>query len=266
MKKQEITDLSIELLLRYYDNDVSLLLDCVDDDVLWYGPAEGQFLRGRAAMSAAWAAENNPLTFTVDNLKTTTVSSGASLCIVAMTYSVTTHYPSGNDLPINQRLVLTWRARPGRDRRSRYARIVCCDVTNPHPKSPEDAIYPVHFEQVYSGFAAAGGKSERLHFHGVGGAEYYLFSDSILWGDSCAKGLRCMLHLADGSTAEVALSVREIVAAYLALFLRCHASHFINPNYVKSLRRFTVTMLGGAELPVPEKSYTAFKRAMNAFV
>ena len=73
-----------------------------------------------------------------------------------------------------------------------------------------------------------------------------------------------MLHLADGTTAEVAISIREIVLAYPKLFLRCHASHFVNPNYVKSLRRFTVTMMDGAELPIPEKSYTAFKRAMNA--
>ena len=264
MKKQEITDLSVELLLRYYDNDVTLFLDCVDEDVLWYGPAEGQFLRGKADMTAAWAAENNPLTFMVDNLKTTAVSFGSSLCIIVMTYSVTTYYPSGNELPLNQRLVLTWRERPGTDRQSKRAHIVCCDITNPHPKSPEDTIYPVHFEQVYSGFAAVRGKSERLHFRGVEGTEYYLLSDSILWGDSCARGRRCVLHLADGTTAEVAISTREIVLAYPKLFLRCHTSYFVNPNYVKSLRRFTVTMMDGAELPIPEKSYTAFKRAMNA--
>ena len=52
------------------------------------------------------------------------------------------------------------------------------------------------------------------------------------------------------------------VNAHPTAFLRCHSSHFVNPNHVKSLRRFAVTMPGDQELPIPEKHYTAFKRAL----
>ena len=79
MKRRAIMNLSTEILLRYYDNDVSMFLEYLDDHVLWYGPAERQFLRGKEAMAAAWASENNPLTFTTGNLKTELISPGPSL-------------------------------------------------------------------------------------------------------------------------------------------------------------------------------------------
>lgn len=269
MNKQKITALTVELILRYYDNDVAPFLAHMDDNALWYGPAERQVLCGKAAMVAAWEAEDNPLTFTVDNIKTTAVSAGSSFCIVAVTFSVVTHYPNGNSLALDQRVVMTWRERTsaaGQGKRVKIPRILCCDITNPHPQSAEDVIYPVHSEQVFSNFIVDTSKGEHLYFHGMGSTEYYLRSSAVMWGDSCGKGMRCLLHLTDGSTVEVAASVRDIVEAHPSIFLRCHASHFVNPGYVKGIRRFTVTMMGDAELPIPEKSYTAFKRALKEFV
>ena len=272
MNRQEITALSEELILRYYDNDVAPFLEHLDDDALWYGPAEGQILRGRESMVAAWAVEDNPLTFTVSDLRVTTVSPGPSLCIVVLHFSVVTHYPGGNDLAVSQRVTLTWYERPAvkeQGNQIKTPRIVCCDVTNPHPKSMDDSIYFTHIEQVLPDTVSMprldGQRGERLRFRGIQGMEYYLYSNSIIWGGSCANGRRCLLHLAGGSTAEVAAPVRTIAESYPSLFLHCHASHFVNPVHVRSLRRFAVTMADGAELSVPEKSYTKFKKALNEF-
>lgn len=265
MNNAKIAALSRELLMRYYDNDISCFLDNLDENALWYGPAAGQFLQGRQAMISAWAEEDNPLTFTMGNIRMDTISSGPSMCVVASHFSVITHYPSGNDLALEQRVVLTWCERSHTDaegKRRRVPRILVCDITNPHPKSADDTIYPVHFEQVFGGFTQTPIPSERMHFKGTGSTEYFLYSNSILWGDSSDRGRRTLLHLADGTTAEVTASVRDIVNAHPTAFLRCHASHFVNPNHVKSLRRFAVTMPGDQELPIPEKHYTAFKRAL----
>ena len=269
MNRQTVTELSVSLLLKYYDNDTSLFMDCLDEEVLWYGPAEGQFLQGKKALMDAWAAESNPLTFTVNDLRTTAVSAGSGMCVVVLHYSVITHYPSGNNLTIFQRLALTWCERAVQDengKRSRVPRILLCNVTNPHPKSDEDNIYPVHFEQVYAGISVIRDKGDRLHFTGLNNTEYYLFSGSILWGDSCAKGRRSELHLSDGSVVEVTMSVRDIAGAYPSLFLRCHSSHFVNPLFVNGIRRFAVRMPGGVELPIPEKGYTAFRKEFEHFV
>ena len=62
MNQQQIADRSAELIMRYYDNDYMPFLESMDDDALWYGPAEGQFLRGRETMIRVWVhfASYNP--------------------------------------------------------------------------------------------------------------------------------------------------------------------------------------------------------------
>ena len=57
MNQQMIANLSVELIIKYYDNDYMPFLNAMDDDAMWYGPAEGQFLRGRENMIEAWNAE-----------------------------------------------------------------------------------------------------------------------------------------------------------------------------------------------------------------
>ena len=267
MKRQKVIDLTAEILLHYYDNDVSLFLENTDENILWYGPAEGQFLRGKEALISAWTMEQaHPLTFTMNSLKIDMVSPGPALCITVAHFSVVTHYPSGNDIAINQRVSFTWHERMRTDEKGRRIgcpRILLCDITNPHPKSPDDTIYPVHFEQIYSGFTTMPERGKRLHFRGYGQTECYLFSDTVMWGESCANGQRSLLHLTDGTTAEIILFVRDVTRDHPDLFLRCHSSFFVNPDHVRSLRRFTVSMRCGTELPVPEKSYTHFRKAME---
>ena len=42
MNKQEIAELSMEIVQTYYQNNTKPFLDYVDEKVLWYGPAKGQ--------------------------------------------------------------------------------------------------------------------------------------------------------------------------------------------------------------------------------
>ena len=101
MKQQEIADLSAELIIKYYENDYMPFLESFDDDSLWYGPAEGQFLRGREAMIRAWQAEEHSLRFTMGNLKVVHISGNNATCSVMLTYTVVTHYPDGHDDHVN---------------------------------------------------------------------------------------------------------------------------------------------------------------------
>ena len=69
MNQQQIADLSAELIMKYYDNDYMPFLNAMDDDALWYGPAEGQFLHGRENMIEAWRSEEHALSFSLGNIE-----------------------------------------------------------------------------------------------------------------------------------------------------------------------------------------------------
>ena len=75
MNAKKMADLTIEIIRKYYENDTSLFIDHVDENVLWYGPAKGQFLSGRQAIVDAWSAETHSLTFTMGDTRIDYISS-----------------------------------------------------------------------------------------------------------------------------------------------------------------------------------------------
>ena len=261
MNQRAIAELTAELILRYYDNEPMPFLSHFDDESLWYGPAEGQFIKGRAAMMAIWSKEEHDLTFTVGDMKVESISANSSSCNVMLRYPVVTHYPDGQDISVNQRLLLCWGERSITDeegRRVKQPRILVCHISNPHKKHDDDVIYPKRFGQIYAGKTAVPQKGERLHFHGVDRSDYFYLSDSILWIETTEGGTRSIIHTANGEV-EISDRVMDLAEKHPHLFLRCHQSYLVNPNYIRNIRRFQLTLTNGVELPIPEKKYTAFR-------
>lgn len=260
MNRQAIADLSAELIMRYYDNDYMPFLLHMDDDALWYGPAEGQFLHGREEMIRVWRAEEHSLRFTLGNMEVMHISAHPSFCDVMLSYPVTTHYPDRDDITLYQRLLLTWCERSVAEdgSREKQPRILLCHISNPHLKHSDDMIYPKNFHEVYHAHLAPKQQGVRIHFHGLDRSDYFFLSDTIIRIEAAHGGKHSVLHTADGAV-EVMASVTALEKQYGRLFLRCHQSYLVNPAYIRSIRRFKVTLTDGTELPIPEKKFTAFR-------
>ena len=205
------------------------------------------------------------LRFTLSDMKVESISAHPSSCNVMLSYAVITHYPGGQDISVNQRLLLCWGERRIADEygnRTKQPRILVCHISNPHAKHPEDTVYPKHYGQVYAGRVVVSQKGERLHFHGIDRSEYYYLSDSILWIESGEGGMHSIIHTPD-ATIEVLDKISDLAKKYPHLFLRCHQSYLINPNYIRNIRRFRVTLTNDVVLPIPEKKYTAFRKRVE---
>ena len=261
MNQQHIADLSAELIIRYYDNDYMPFLLHMDDDALWYGPAEGQFLHGREEMIRVWQAEEHSLRFTLGNMEVMHISAHPAFCDVMLSYPVTTHYPDREDITMYQRLLMTWceRAVEGEEgHKERQPRILLCHISNPHAKHEDDFIYPTNFHEVYQKSVPQISSCERIHFHGIDRSDYFFLSDSVIRIEAAHGGKHSILYTADGCV-EVMESIAKIERRFEHLFLRCHQSYLVNPAFIRSIRRFKLTLNDGTELPIPEKKYTAFR-------
>ena len=60
-------------------------------------------------------------------------------------------------------------------------------------------------------------------------------------------------------------TITALEKKYSRLFLRCHQSYLVNPLHIRNIRRFKVNLTDGAELPIPEKKYTAFRDKAVSF-
>lgn len=261
MNQQHIADLSAELIMKYYENDYMPFLEAMDDDALWYGPAEGQFLHGRETMIEVWNSEEHDLKFSLGNMETVHITSNPSFCNVMLSFPVTTHYPAGEDITLSQRILLTWCERmtdDGHGGKTKEPRILVCHIANPHEKHADDVIYPNNFHEIYHRTKEEPKHGRRIHFHGLDRSDYFILADTIIRIEAAHGGKHSIVVTAE-EKVEVAHTITKLEKQYGKLFLRCHQSYLVNPDYITNIRRFKVTLSDGAELPVPEKKYTAFR-------
>ena len=150
MKMNDMEDLTYDIVQKYYQNDIQPFLDIVDEKILWYGPAKGQFLSGRQAIIEAWANENHSLHFTLGNIRLDQISSHNSYCEVMMSFSVTTHFPDSNHITMDQIIHITWCERKINGKK--VPRMLVVHISDLYHKHKADNIYPVHFNEIYPGY------------------------------------------------------------------------------------------------------------------
>ena len=49
---------SVHIITEYYENHLQPFFDAADDDLLWIGPAENQWMQGKSTILAAFAQED----------------------------------------------------------------------------------------------------------------------------------------------------------------------------------------------------------------
>ena len=264
MNAKKMADLSIEIIRKYYENDTSLFIDHVDENILWYGPAKGQFLSGRQAIIDAWSAETHSLTFTMGDTRIDYISSNNTYCEVMASFPITTHFPDKKDITMDQVIHITWCERTVPGKKGKQPRMLVVHISDLYHKHEADNIYPVHFNMIYNGYVPVVETGQLIYFQGIDSFDLYLKSDNILWVESISGGRHSILHTSKG-VFRIKASITELEKDHPDFLLRCHRCHLVNPLHIMSIRRFSVTLDDGKELSVPEKKYTAFKKQVQSF-
>ena len=265
MNKQKIVKLTNIIIQRYYQNDTKPFIDYVDERVLWYGPATGQFLSGKKAIMEAWANESNTLTFSLGNLRLDYISSHDSYCEVMASFPVTTNYPNGEMIKMDQIIHITWCERKIKDTNDKQPRMLVIHISDLYQKHTLDNIYPVHFNQVYRGYMPVSESGRRIYFQGKDSFALYLLPDTILWVESTNNGRSSIIHT-NNAEYHVKATTVELEREHPDFLIRCHRCHLVNPKHIVCIKRFNVTLSDGKEIPIPEKKYTAFKKTVHDHV
>lgn len=262
MNAKEMVDLTNDIVQRYYKNDLQPFFDHVDERVLWYGPAKGQFLSGRNAVLEAWAGEKHSLTFSLGNIRLDHISGHSSYCEVIMSFPVTTHYPKGDNVTMDQIIHITWCER--KIEGNKVPRMLVVHISDLYHKHKDDNIYPVHFNELYRGYVpiTSIGNNRRIYFRGTDSGDLYLIPDTIIYVESIDYGKHSMLYTTDGAF-RTSVSITVLENKYPEFLLRCHKCHLVNPAHILGVSRFKVALSNKKELSIPEKKYTAFRKAVH---
>ena len=268
MNINSLTEQSISIITEYYNNNLQPFFDCLDENILWIGPAEGQWIQGSDQLRQAWSNEEHNLRFTMSNITSTAITSGKSYCEIVLTYRVFTYYPDGKSLCHDQRLHYTWCERriPGEDGViQRVSRILLLHISNAFPYDTRDTIYPVHYTPVSTQEIQYSFDENRILTKGIDRSTYYLLVNTILWMESTDNGFHTIIHTKD-SALPVVESLSAISKKYPGFFIRIHSGYLVNPQYVYSLKRFQIELTDQTRLPVPQKKYTLIKKVLEEWL
>ena len=260
MNVKEMVDLTNDIVQRYYQNEIQPFLDHVDEKVLWYGPAKGQFLSGRQSILDAWAVEKHSLTFTLGNVRLEHISSHNSYCEVMMSFPVTTHYPKGDHVTMDQIIHITWCER--KIEGEKVPRMLVVHISDLYHKHSADNIYPSHFNEIYNGYMPVTRTDQRIHLSGTDSNDLYLMPDTIIYAESIDYGRHSMIYTMDGDF-RASSTTTTLEKEYPEVFIRCHKCYLVNPHHIIGIRRFKVITSLGYEIPIPEKKYTNFRNHIN---
>ena len=259
MKTDEIINRTIFIITEYYKNNLQPFFESLSDDVLWIGPAERQQIQGKDRLLRTFASEKHALTFTMGDIKALCVSPHSRVREVVLHYDIYTHYPSGSTDMHDQRLHFTWREKPIRSTAGQEQEVVMVHVSNAWKYDRQDTIYPIHYEKVSAHFLS---RPERyVMVRGVDINVLRIAAERILYIETVKRTARLLVHTESGTVAAHG-KLSDFERNYSDVLLRIHASYLINPAHVREIRRFSVILLDGTELPVPEKKYTQIKRLL----
>lgn len=271
MKRNDIIRRSVYIIREYYKGNLSPFFESIDENILWIGPRDNQILTSRQGILDLWETQkNHPLLFTMSSISAKAVVPAPHACEVILKYRVFTHYPDGVTHAHNQRLQYTWAEKTithPDGQKERIPRILVIHITNTVKNDERNPVYDVHtdhFPQEETEVFFPRDITYYLLFRGRQGETYSYLSTNIRWIENCDEGRHSLVHTQNGS-----LPSMERLAEYTRqapdAFLRPHHSYLVNPLYIRSIRRFTLTLADGTSLPIPEKKYTAFRNELKAW-
>ena len=261
MKQKEISALSLEIVSQFFDGDPRPLIDHLGENVLWVGPRDGQFYRGKDRLTAVLHSAHERATYTLGNMSTQLSPVGKKGMNVVLFYDVLAHLPEGSTVVNRQRTLLSWEEQKlqGPDDDESLPRLSMIMVSNAF--SDTDNVFRFA-ESPSAKLKSSADLPKRILVRGMKDESHYLDADGIFYIESTDSSHHSLIHTEDGIIPCLD-KVTSLAEKYGDSFLRSHASYLVNPYYVRSLKRFSLTLADGTVLPVPEKKYTAFKRMLN---
>lgn len=245
------------LIYEFYKNNITPFLDALDENAVWVGANDGQLIHSAETIKRNFMAEVNSLQYSVGPIYTEIIPHGNSQCDTLSFFTRTSFHPNGKSATLNLVFHLSWV-------KDKTWKMSVISILNRPKKDGRDSVYPVHIHDIAEMFPQPKiDPSKRLLLKEKGKDNTILIPpERIQWAES--DGHYCIIHFKEYPLT-VATDIRSLAGMTKGYLLQCHSSYLVNPFYVSAVRRFSLTLKNGTELPVPEKKYTSFKKQLADF-
>ena len=251
---QEALELTRECLMQYWQLNPELVLSYCDEDVLWTGTLQKQFIVGREA-----TAED--LRGTMRDLKPChlmeqdffVVQNSGNVCTVAGRYLVTTDERVEFFLQVQQRCTFVWEQRDGK------LKICHMHISNPlgELKTVGDEMFPstmgrMAHKYLMRRFSTLTDKT-KLMAADLEDREHIFLLSEILYVE--AGGRISIIAFLSGAKIPVRMTLTEFQEKADERFAAVHRSYVINTECISRIKKYEVVLSDGTRIPIPVKKY-----------
>ncbi len=256
-----------EIVLSFYNHGTSDFFDFLDDDVVWYGPMDGQIVEGKEKLMELFNSEKKTLKFNIENMHVKMIPLKVDSLIIVATYKLMAYYPSGKVVIYDQHLVVVLGRKKMADGSYRW-RCPIIHVSDILHREKRDKLYllnideneKTHFEELFYERRAV----KKISFAGASGTNYFIAEDSIIFVEG-AKGVKSYVYTPEG-TLTVNHLIKDIESRLPDYYYRCHSSYIVNMKHITKISGYKIFLDTGHEIPVPVKKYAAVKEHVTAFM
>lgn len=261
MKQKEISSLTLDLIAKFFNGQPQPLLDHLDDNVLWIGPLDSQALRSKEELADVLFRSRENASYTLGDISTLITPVGKKGMNIVLFYNVLLYLEDGSSIINRQRTLISWAEQKSQEdgEGDSVPRIAMIMISNANATTAGQLI-PVS-DPIASATASQIG-TNHIMIRGMKDESHFMNADSIIYIESTDSSHHSLVHTITG-TLHCQDKVTVMAEKYSKYFLRSHASYLVNPRYIRSLKRFSLTLSNGTVLPVPEKKYTSFKKQLS---
>lgn len=250
----------IDSLESYYNSGDTSFLDNVDDDIVWYGPIEGQMIVGKENLKKYFSRQTGSLRFNFEDISVKLFPLKADAFAFFSEYSLYAYHPDGRVQKYRRHMIVI--SKKKKDKDGNYAwkspLIHISDVTKKRGnRSTADANLGEYEKSLVDILMTQRKSVKKILLSGQGNSNYYVAEDAILYIEG-GKGVQCYVHTKD-ETLLVTQLLKDVEKKLPDYYYRCHASYIVNLRRVKKIGGYKIILDTGDEIPIPAKKYAKVK-------
>lgn len=252
------------MIREYYHLNTKPFFSALDADVMWIGPGN-LFVFGEAAVKSYFKDGFVMPCIELEDTEFCPLQAGQDSCIVIGRY---TAYSAGDAEKIaaaNQRLTVHYR-QTGKNKLVKATHI---HVSNEWSELVEDEVFPVKVSmQTYRYVQNLVAKSGIKKYHKKielrnDAILQYIDPDMVVYAEAIGK--HTVVHFMD-KIMTIKQMIGDIAPLFPESFCRPHRGYLINCGCISSVERYTITMVTGMAIPIPEKRYSEVRDEIAAIM
>lgn len=257
---EEVIYKTRQVVHLFYTRNIPPMAAMLDDDFVWIGAYEFQYIRGKKEFLHSIQDESNEMPVHVSEEEFHILAHDRNLWTVYGRYTATAVQEDNTMLLAKTRNTFVWQQVDDKlvllHIHGSHARDVPLEFSGNIPPSITDS--GAWFESLKSVDRLVG-PPKKLIFRDSNGTYHFVLPSEILYIK--AEDKQCTVHTGNGSF--VARILLKDFSDKSPLFLQCHRSYLVNIHSIKAIKRYELKLSDGTILPISKERYMNVKEQLH---